>query len=141
MEKDFMQDVKKGRINLPFSHCWTLASNYLAEASADAAAEAEADAFLAFLAFFGLADASAEAAAGAEAAAEADAGAAAAEAEAIAEAAKAEVANIEAIMTAINFFILVPRLVKKMVIRFESMPNNDEKQRRLTALRKKFKKF
>ncbi len=125
-----------------FACCLKLASNYLAEASPDAAAaaEAEADAFLAFLTFFGLADASADAAAGAEAAADAGA-AAAAEAEAIAEAAKAEVANIEAIMTAINFFILVPRLVKKMVIRFESMCNNDGKQWRLTAFRKKFKIF
>jgi hypothetical protein len=89
------------------------AKNYLAaEASPDAIALAS---FLAaFLCFFfaGLADASPEAIAEAGAAAEAiaDAGAAA---EAIAEAANAEVANIEAIMTAINFFILGPKGLRR----------------------------
>jgi len=65
---------------------------------------------LVFLVCFlaGLAEASPDAIADAAEAAGAEAAAAGAEAEAIAEAAKAEVANIEAIMTAINFFILVP---------------------------------
>lgn len=114
-------------------------TDYLAiEASPEAIAAAEADAFLAFLAFLaGLADASPEAIAEAEAAG----AAAGAEAEADAEAAKAEVANMLATKTAINFFILFPRLVKKLVIRFESMTNNGEQQRRLTAKSKKFKNF
>ena len=77
-------------------------ANYLAiEASPEAIAEPEAIAdasfFLAFLAFFGLAEASPEAIA-----AEADAEAAIASAEA--EAAKAEVANMLAIRTAMSFF-------------------------------------
>lgn len=86
------------------------AINYLAaEASVDAIALAS---FLAFLCFFfaGLADASTEAIADAGAAAIADAGAAA---EAAAEAANAEVANIEAIMMAINFFILGPKGLRR----------------------------
>jgi hypothetical protein len=116
-------------------------ANYLAiEASPEAIAAAEADAFLAFFAFLaGLADASPEAIAAAEAEAGAEAAAAGAEAEA--EAAKAEVANMLATKTAINFFILFPRLVKKLVIHFESMSNNGVQQLRLTANAKKIKFF
>lgn len=91
-------------------------TNYLAAEASPEAIAAEALAFLAFLAFLGLADASPEAIA-AEAA-----GAEAAGAEAEAEAANAEVANMLAIKTAINFSMIFPWWVKKLLIHLNLYP-------------------
>jgi hypothetical protein len=93
--------------------CTTRSGNYFEAEAEAAAAEAEAEAFLAFLcALAGLAEASPEAMAETEAI---DAAEALAEPEAAAEAegaamwpaAKAEVANSEAMRTAISFFMVI----------------------------------